>query len=210
MMQHKTVAGVPVGMMVRGGNDRADRQARIGLLLRSTEIAHQRWFAARVMTGREKTVENQLGEFGVQALVPMRKGPDLRRRHRVIPGQMMPVIHGYVLIKLPLDGQVLAGLRAVDHFISLVGGFDNPLPLTEVEVMRFKALADDGTYDWERNTGKSFWRGERVQMYDGPFAGMKGEVVSCRSDGKGDVVVLVEMFGGIVPVTVPIAFCEKM
>ncbi|MGG7518828.1 transcription termination/antitermination protein NusG [Allorhizobium undicola] len=210
MMQHRAVVGFPVGVLARGDNGAADRQARIGLLMSSGDHVHQRWFAARVMTGKEKAVENQLVAFGVEALVPMRKGPDLRRRHRLIPGQLMPVIHGYVLVKLPMNGHVLAALRVVEHFISLVGGFENPLPITSNEVKRFKALADQGAYDWEVKTGKSFQRGERVQLFDGPFVGMKGEIVSCRSDGKGDVVVSLEMFGGIVPVTVPLAFCEKL
>ncbi|MDO1582416.1 transcription termination/antitermination protein NusG [Rhizobium oryzicola] len=207
MMQHKALMGFPIGIARKGESMR-------GVLLERLEACAgpcvKRWFAARVMTGRELAVENQLVSLGIDALVPMRKGPDLRRRGRIIPGVLMPVIHGYVLVHMPPEGAELVALQAIDHFISIVGGYENPMPITDNEVKRFKALADDGAYDWERPTGKVLRSGDRAKLYDGPFVGMAGEVISCRSDGRGDVVVLIDMLGGKVPVTVPLAICEKL
>lgn len=207
-MQHRTFTGQTIGVAKDGDQDRAERLTRLRQCCESG--LPMRWFAARVMTGREKAVENQLAGLGVEALVPMRKGPDLRRRHRVIPGVMMPVIHGYVLVNMPNSGVLLAGLTAVEYFLSVVGGYDCPMPITPEEVRRFKGLADDGAFDWEKQTGKQFSRGDQVKIWDGPFVGFSGEVVSCRSDGRGDVVVTLDMFGGKVPVTVPLAICDKL
>ncbi len=80
------------------------------------------WFALRVWTGREKVVGDALTTMGVRSLVPMRKGPDLRRRHRVIPGTMMPVIHGYVLVQMLPQPEYLAGLQGLEHAIDVLGG----------------------------------------------------------------------------------------
>ncbi|WP_377299735.1 transcription termination/antitermination protein NusG [Rhizobium sp. SGZ-381] len=207
-MQHKALTGLPIGIARDTDQDRRERLKRLRGCCDSG--VHMRWFAARVASGREQAVENQLTDIGIEALVPMRKGPDLRRRHRVIPGVMMPVIHGYVLVHMPVDGVVLAGLRCLDHFISLVGGYERPMAITAQEVKRFKDLAEAGVYDWEKPTGKVFRRGDRVKLFDGPFTGFDGEVVSCRSDGKGDVVVSLEVFGRETHVTVPLAICEKL
>jgi transcription termination/antitermination protein NusG len=208
MMQHKALTGQMIGIARADDGDRRERLKRLRGACDSA--CPMRWFAARVITGREQAVENQLTEIGIEALVPMRKGPDLRRRHRVIPGVMMPVIHGYVLVHMPVDGVVLAGLKGLEYFVTVVGGYDKPMAITGQEVKRFKDLAEAGVYDWEKPTGKLFRAGDRVQLFDGPFTGMVGEVVSCRSDGKGDVVVLVDMFGAKVPVTVPLAICDKL
>lgn len=210
MMQHRAVSGFPIGVARVGDSMRDVLREQLRRIGGASERLSMRWFAVRVMTGREMAVENQLAELGVAALVPMRKGPDLRRRGRIIAGQMMPVIHGYVLVKMPLRGAELVALQAVDYMLSVVGGYDNPMPITDEEVKRFKDLAQEGVYDWERPSAKRFRSGDRVELFDGPFVGMKGEVQSCRSDGKGDVVVTLEMFGGKVPVTVPVAFCEKL
>lgn len=176
----------------------------------ANDSASKRWFAARVITGSENAVENKLSEFGIEALVPMRKGPDLRRRGRIIEGKLMPVVHGYVLVRMLNSGADLATLKAVANFVSVVGGYDSPMPITEVEVKRFKALADDGAYDWERPTGKVLRRGDKAKIWDGPFTGFTGEVESCRSDGKGDVVITIDIFGRATPVTVPLAMCDKL
>ncbi len=208
MMQHRAITGMPIGCARDNDQDRKERLKRLRGCCDSGVA--MRWFAARVASGREQAVENQLTDVGIEALVPMRKGPDLRRRHRVIPGVLMPVIHGYVLVHMPVDGVVLAGLRGLDHFVSLVGGYERPMAITAQEVRRFKDMAEAGVYDWEKPTGKVFRPGDRMQLFDGPFCGMAGKVLSCRSDGKGDVVVMVDMFGGLVPVTVPLAICEKL
>ncbi|MBT9370289.1 transcription termination/antitermination NusG family protein [Rhizobium sp. CSW-27] len=208
MMQHRVMIGQQIGIARDGESERQHRLSRLRMVAESS--CERRWFAVRVMTGRETAVEKQLLDMAIEALVPMRKGPDLRRRHRVIPGSMIPVIHGYVLVNMPADGVLLAGLSGLEHVISVVGGYETPMPITAEEVRRFKAMADQGAYDWSAPTGKSFRSGDVVRIYDGPFVGFAGEVISCRSDGRGDVVLVLDMLGGKVPVTVPLAICEKL
>ncbi|KQU79828.1 antitermination protein NusG [Ensifer sp. Root31] len=168
------------------------------------------WFALRVWTGREKAVENMLERMGVRSLVPMRKGPDLRRRHRVIEGTMMPVIHGYVLVQMLPQAEYLAGLQGIEHAIDVLGGCERPMRISDKEVSRFNAMALGGTYDWERPVDLVVTAGEPVWITAGPFNNQKAIVVTPNRKGRGDVVVAIRFMGGEVPVTVPLALLRKL
>lgn len=218
MMQHRTVVGSPIANFY--GDRFEDRMKRIsaslldeiGLVMVNCRMNGGRapWFALRVWTGKEKAVESSLEQLGICSLVPMRKGPDLRRRHRVIEGTMMPVIHGYVLVQLIAKAEYLAGLLGVEHAISVLGGCDRPMRVREAEVKRFNDLAASGAYDSQRSVAISVRAGERVRLGDGPFRGFGAVVVTPNRKEHGDVVVTVRIMGGEVPMTVPLAMLEKL
>lgn len=168
------------------------------------------WFALRVWTGREKVVDDALTTMGIRSLVPMRKGPDLRRRHRVIPGTMMPVIHGYVLVQMLPQPEYLAGLQGLEHAIDVLGGCERPMRISDKEVSRFNALALGGTYDSERAVDLLVTPGEPVWITAGPFNNQRCIVVTPNRKGRGDVVVTINFMGGEVPVTVPLALLRKL
>lgn len=168
------------------------------------------WFGLRVAFGRELAVEKSLSDLGVECLVPLRKGRNRRLRHRVIEGKMEPAITGYVLVRFVPSNEACVGILAVEHAVSLVGTEGKPHPVTHEEAMRFKAKADQGELDWERESRVSFRRGEKVRVGEGPFSGLPGRVVSARGDARGDAVVEVDVFGRMTPVTLPLAFLEKL
>ncbi|RVL53943.1 transcription termination/antitermination NusG family protein [Sinorhizobium meliloti] len=218
IMQRSTFTGSPIALH---GHDRfADRMRRItdGLLDEGALVTTNcringgkaPWFALRVWTGREKDVEKSLDAMGIRSLVPMRKGPDLRRRHRLIEGQMMPVIHGYVLVQLLAEPQYLAALQGIEHAIDVLGGCEKPRRLSDVEVNRFNMLARGGEYDFERTVKISVNAGDRVLIKAGPFGGMTATVVTPNKRGRGDVVVTVVGWLGEVPVTAPLALLERL
>lgn len=168
------------------------------------------WFALRVWTGRELVVEKSLSAVGLCSLVPMRKGPDLRRRHRVIEGAMMPVMHGYVLVQVLPVTEYLTGILGVEHVIDVLGGCEHPKRLSEHEVSRFNSLAGSGAYDWERPVDLVVAADDKVIVTDGPFAGHRASVVTPNRKGRGDVVVSIRIMGGEVPVSVPLALLRKL
>lgn len=219
MMQHRELVGSPIANVGRDGF--RERMRRItdsmldegALVTLNCRINGGRapWFALRVWTGREKAVEEALGTMGVRSLVPMRKGPDLRRRrHRVIEGTMMPVIHGYVLVQMLQQPEYLAGLQGLEHAIDVLGGCERPMRISDKEVSRFNALALGGTYDSERPIDLLVTAGEPVWITAGPFNNQKGIVVTPNRKGRGDVVVAIDFMGGEVPVTVPLALLRKL
>ncbi|KKX28238.1 transcription termination/antitermination NusG family protein [Rhizobium sp. LC145] len=218
MMQHKNISGAPIAAYA--GERFVDRMRRINvdlleeaaLVVLNCRINGGRapWFALRVWTGREKAVENNLEEMGIRSLVPMRKGPDLRRRHRVIEGTMMPVIHGYVLVQMLARAEYLAGLQAVEHAIEVLGGCEKPMWISSAEVNRFNALAHSGAYDAERPVELEVQAGEPVFITAGHFCDQKAIVVTPNRRGRGDVVVAIKFMGREVPVTVPLALLQKL
>jgi transcriptional antiterminator NusG len=189
-----------------------ERETRLEMLALAARIIHgdSPWFAIRVMTGRESAVQEALEVLGITALVPMRKGPDLRRRHRVIPGSLQPVIYGYVLVQSDPSPEILVAFKGVQDVIDVLGGAEKPMRVTAKEISRFKAMAEAGAYDWERPSDLVLRVGEAVRVKDGPFASFKAVVVTPNAKGKGDVVVMVDILGGSVPVTVPLAILEKL
>lgn len=218
MMQHREITGAPIANGIVERFD--DRMRRIAasildegaLVTTNCRINAGKcpWFALRVWTGREKAVEKELDQMGVRSLVPMRKGPDLRRRHRVIEGVMMPVIHGYVLVQMVSQPEYLAGLLSVEHAIEVLGGCDRPMRISDAEVSRFNALASSGAYDAERHIDLVLREGEPVFITAGPFCDQKAIVVTPNRKERGDVVVAIKFMGGDVPVTVPLALLRKL
>lgn len=170
------------------------------------------WIALSVWSGHERTVENHLTGYNVEALVPMRKGPKLRRHHRVLPAKDIPVLVGYVLVRCQFDIAALKALRAVKEVIGLIGGTEKPHRISHEEITRFNALAGEGLYDWsaENRPRIIFKKDEKVRIDGGPFASFFGTVLSCRPDGKGDAVVEVEVFGRSTPVLMPLALLAKL
>lgn len=218
MMQHRGITGQPIA--ARSGDRFQDRMRRItdsmldegALLTLNCRINGGKapWFALRVWTGREKTVENTLEQMGVRSLVPMRKGPDLRRRGRVIEGAMMPVVHGYVLVQMMPFAPYLTGLQGLEHAIDVLGGCENPRRLSDAEVNRFNILARGGEYDFDRPVEIVVRDGDRVLITDGPFVGLTATVITPNSKCHGDVVVTSSIMGREVPVTVSLALLQKL
>ena len=85
---------------------------------------HARWICLRVMTGREKAVEAALEALDIEAMVPTRKGPEYRRRGRVIPPADIPVLIGYTLVRCVPSATAMAGLNTIEHVIGVLGGWE--------------------------------------------------------------------------------------
>ncbi|MDQ0456031.1 transcription termination/antitermination NusG family protein [Rhizobium paknamense] len=193
----------------------AEQQARKRWLsMASREVADQRpdqtqWLCLRVMTGREKAVENLLEAMNIEALVPTRKGKVHYRRGRTIPAADVPVLLGYVPVRCAVTGSAMAGLKTVEHVIGVLGTWEAPLMIEADFINRYREKARFGDFDYERQ-GMPVRRGQRVRIAEGPFATMSGEVVTECLSGVGDVVVEVEMMGRKIPVLMPIAFLSEL
>lgn len=212
MMQHRNLNGTLIAVHRGMSFDERERVARLERLESVARIIHadSPWFALRVMTGREISVKLALDELGITALVPQRKGPDLRRRHRLIPGVMQPVIYGYVLVQSEPNPEVLVAFKGVEDVIDVLGGADRPMRVTAQEISRFKAMAEAGAYDWTAPSGLVVKAGDKLRVTAGPFASFIAVAQTASVRGKGDVVVSVNVFGRETPVTVPLAILEKL
>ena len=213
-MQHRGVSGDPIIISERAveKQNRAIEELRImqsGLRAASTHAANDSpWFAFRIMAGRELTVENALKNEGVECIVPLRKGRELRRRGRVsLP--TIPVMVSYVLVRFEPTAAAFAGVLRMDHMIGVVGGSAEPRTISDCEVRLFVERARDGWFDWSRRS-TDIKKGTRVIVTHGPFKGAVGVIMSSRSDGLGDAVVGFNDDEKIPPALLPLAILEKL
>lgn len=212
MQRNGNMIGMPIGVRRGSGFSEAERQMRLDRLELATRIVSDDspWFALRCWTGREEAVDNALSKAGILSVVPMRKGPDLRRRGRLIEGRLIPVIHGYVLIQMAAEPLYLDAMKGIEHVIEVLGGCLSPRSMSTEEVNKFRRMAADGAYDWEKPCNLVVKAGDKVIVTDGPFGDMRGIVETPNERMRGDVVVSVSMMGRMVPVTVPLAQLEKL
>ena len=212
MMQRNDVTGKPIRLVRDGRLSGAMCAARdacaVDLSLQGAE--NTPWIVLRTETGREKAVEKSLCDVGATALVPMRKGPERRRHHKVLPPQDVPLMTGYVLLRVLYTdriGQALAGVRYV---LGVLGAVGRPHQVSHASVCALIDKSVSGTYDWQRPSAVSFSDGEAVRIADGVFAGFIGHVVGRHGVGHGDAVVELNMFGRMQPVMLPLVSLEKI
>ncbi|AMM84770.1 transcription termination/antitermination NusG family protein [Martelella sp. AD-3] len=191
--------------------DAALRRMRLDEQHALTEAHDQAtWYVAAVHPGHEQQVETVLKDIGAEALVPMRKGKQRRRRGRMLPVRDEVLMTGYVLVRFVSTARALRGLLSLDHVIAILGGWETPYPVSDDKVAQIMRKADNGDFDYERHSDVMVEAGDRVMIGDGIFEGQVGTVVTANSKGKGDVVVEVDLFGRLTPMVVPLAVVGKV
>lgn len=167
------------------------------------------WLVLRVMTGREIAVRDDLEAANIEAIVPMKFGPKLRRFHKEIPPKLQPVMIGYILVRCRLIADALAGLLTFDHVVGVLGGCEKPYRVNAKRVNDFKEKAEKGEFNHEA-TWLAFAGVKRVYVREGVFAGHTGELISGGSKGKGVAVVELMLFGQATPMIMPLAFLAPL
>ena len=162
------------------------------------------WFCLRVMSGREFIVEKSLSDANVEAIVPQRKGEEIRKRGRVIPAPLLPVIPGYVLARCVPSAAAISGLRNVQHVASVVGKGEIPYRVPIDFINRFIDLAVTGEYDYRR-TETDLKVGSQIRVIDGPFASFPAVVTGIDRAKEGRIDVEINIFGRPTPVELDLA-----
>lgn len=213
MMQHRAMNGtIIISDHAIAKRDSAIREHRIGERCLAAAATHATddspWFAFKVMPGRELSVENELKRHGIECLVPMRKGREIRRRGRlVLP--TIPVMIGYVLVRFEPSIDAFIGVCGVEHVDRIVGGMVSPRSISHSEVKQFEERSRNGWFDWAQRT-PNLKVHVHVIVTHGPFKGAKGKIVSSRSDGLGDAVVEFFSEHDVPPALLPLAILEKL
>lgn len=167
------------------------------------------WFCIIVATGREKTVQSMMLKAGIQACVPMRAGPQRKRRYRILPPTMEPVMTGYIMVRCVFSAYAARAIHAFEHVLGMVGGWDGRLPISDEKMNTFIEMADSGLFDWERPAAL-FRRGVVVEVTSGPFASFRGPIVNDNRVARGDAVVELTIFGRVNPVMIPLAILQPV
>ncbi|KQY71340.1 hypothetical protein ASD52_06560 [Ensifer sp. Root142] len=220
IMQRKVYQGVPVIMndpridpvrMAKAWAKDGMRSIRANMLTMAAanQPGNASWFVIQTVTGREKLVEKELQDAGVDALLPMRKGKRVLKRGRMRDIPELPAMPGYVLVHCVYSAAAMAGLRHVDHVLWVVGKPEKPYRVPVQEVDAFKEKAEAGQYD-HRDITVTFSKGENVRISDGPFASFPGVVTSVDEKQPYRITVEASIFGRATPIELDIAQIEKL
>lgn len=168
------------------------------------------WFCLQVKDRTEKIVVAMLEDVDILAVVPMRRGERIVKRKRIIKGEMIPVLPGYVLVRCVPSPAAMAALYRFDkRILGVVGGAETPYRIPMKYVEKFIESAASGKYDYRPPAPSEFDVGQRVMVIDGPFASFPAEVVSW--DGQRNrICVEVAIFGRETPLNLDVAQVEKV
>ena len=166
------------------------------------------WLVLKV-SGSEVSIRDAMVEAGIEVIVPMKKGTEIRRRGFVIPPKMRPLLVGYMLVRCLQTNDAMAGILSFDGVVSMLGDFEKPYHMSADKVRDFNRKAEEGEFDDERPISL-FSHLQKVRVVEGPFAGRIGEVVTSVGAGKGTAVIELELFGRPVPMIMSLAFLAPL
>tara|TARA_Y100000994_G_C15424626_1_gene331500 strand:+ start:31 stop:609 length:579 start_codon:yes stop_codon:yes gene_type:complete len=171
----------------------------------SSDEAVYNWYSLRVISGKEKTIEqsiyyeskeNDVDEMIEEVFVPFEKVVELKNNKKVVKEKMF--FPGYILIKMQMNKKskyVIENINGVMSFVGPKGEF--PVPLREAEIKRIFG-------EVERQEGREvmvtpFKKGDYVKVIAGPFIDFSGTVEEVNDD-KQKVKIVISIFGRLTPV----------
>jgi transcription termination/antitermination protein NusG len=165
--------------------------------------SNKRWYAVKVQSGREESIKEAierrvkiegLEEYYGQILIPVERVQEIKNGKRVVKERKK--FPGYLMAEVEYNDRILYLFRETSGVGDFVGGSINrpPPPLPQKEIERMLGGPPG------KEEGKTvpevapFEKGDRVQVKDGIFAGMEGEVKDVL-EAKGQVRVELTIFG---------------
>ena len=161
----------------------------------------ERWYLVQSIARREANAEFQLNAQDFRVFLPsFSKTVRHARRFRIVRA---PVFTGYLFLILDLERDQWRSINGTFGVARVVTaeGRPSPVPAGLVEAM-LRSTDDAG----ETNLSNTFSPGDAVRISGGPFGHLLGTLE--RLDARGRVRVLLEIMGGVVPVTLNIDVIE--
>jgi transcriptional antiterminator RfaH len=155
------------------------------------------WHVVRTSVHRENRARKGIEALGFPVFMPVEHKwiRHMRKRQRVA----RPIFVRYLFVHFDAAREHWYPIRlahGVESILSTVAGV--PLDVPDAWIEDFRRAEAAGVFD--RTRERTFEKGARVKVEDGPFAGLVGEVL--RSEGKQRVEVLLSFLHRSVPVTV--------
>jgi transcriptional antiterminator NusG len=174
------------------------------------------WFVVCVAHSHENAVDEALGKLGVETWLPVdinrptRRGGRSKGRREMVPN---PAVPGYLMVRISPFAHVLVGIKACENVLEIVGGWENPKPVSDSDINGFREFLKLSERErrklaaLELKKRRPVCEHDSVVVVDGPFAGRDGVVV--REKDEATMWVSLMLFGGVVPVAVPLAQLRK-
>jgi len=177
------------------------------------EIKPERnWYAIHTYAGYENAVERNLKQraasLGMQdkifsVIVPTEKSIKIKAGKRVeVEEKIYP---GYILVDMVVTDDSWYVVRNTPRVTGFVGAGVTPVPVSKEEIEHlFALMGDDGA-----KHKIDLIIGDMVAVIDGPFKEFEGRV-SKVDDERGNIEVLVSMFGRETPVELDFLQVKKL
>ena len=173
------------------------------------------WYFLQVLSGSEEKVMlriqkfvklNSMEEHICHIIIPHYETEEKKRGEvKLAQKKLYP---GYLLVQMRVLPENWAKLRSIDGVIDFVGTkYDHaPYPLTETEK---REIFFDKKSRRKKKPKKTFERGEKIKVIDGPFANFLGHVEDIFEDRR-HVNVMISIFGRPTPVELSYDQIEKL
>ena len=172
-------------------------------------VSDSGWIIVQVAYGREQAVEKNMADAGIEACVVMRRGPERRRNHKVIPAVDIPVFNGLVFVFCHPSAEALRGVKTFEHVKAVVMTGNSAALVSGEKISQFRQMADNGDYDYKRRSD-GFVKGEKVRIASGPFVGFEVAIEAFVGAKDGDAVVTINIFGKPTVFNMPLVMLEKV
>lgn len=170
-----------------------------------------KWYAVRVVTGKEKKAKEnierelefeKLEKYVNNILLPTEKEYKLRNGKKYSREKI--VFPGYLYIEANLIGELPRLLKKTDCVVNFVlDGRGKPAEVKQTEIDRIMGNIQKSV------EGKiPYVVGESVNVIDGPFLNFKGEVTEVNEE-KEKLKVIVKIFGRETPIDLNYMQVEK-
>lgn len=170
------------------------------------------WYVVHTYSGHENKVAETLKQRAqtlnltdkiLSVLIPTQEKIQIKRGQRkTVKEKIFP---GYMLVQLELTDDAWLAVRTTQGITGFVGVGNKPTPLPKHEVQAIKQYAQQSAPQYKAD----FVEGEAVRIVDGPFDDFLG-TVSGIDEAKGQVEVLVNIFGRETPVSLDFLQVKKV
>lgn len=179
-----------------------------------TDTQDYKWYIVQTQHGYENKVreridkrikENGMDSFVADIYIPSQTVSTTKNGKKVTKEEFS--YPGYVLIKMIMNDSTQSVIRRTPGVAGFIGSHATtkeegqiiPTPLSEADVSRiFEDMENKSKTQMNEIMGMEFEIGEKVQVIDGPFNGLNGEIENVNSD-KGKITVRIEIFGRSTP-----------
>lgn len=163
----------------------------------------RQWFVVRTNPRCEDRALANLSAAGFDAFLPKGKREIVHHRTKAKIERSFALMVGYLFVAVPVAEQNMhwPALKACQGVRGMLGTEKGPLALPgrEVELLRLAEKEDRIRFERAQWT---VLKGMQVRIANGPFTSFVGEVID--DEVQGAITLLINLFNGMVQVTVPV------
>lgn len=141
------------------------------------------WYAAYTMPRHEKFAAKHIADREVELFLPLHR--PRRKRGTHCRETELPLFPGYLFTRIGPEERTK--VLTVPGVVRLVGFGGNATPIEDAEIDGLRALL--AAHDAVPTAYKA--KGDRVRIFEGPFAGLQGTVIRTKAGAR--IVVSVDL-----------------